>query len=46
MTTRDFNSYPSAENLIQLERKHGDALDNMDMYCLPKHKKGVLVGFS
>lgn len=39
--TQDFNSYPTADNLEQLERKYGDSLTDMDLYCIQKRKKVV-----
>ena len=39
--TRDFNSYPSVENLIKLERKYGDSLTNMDRNCIREKNKSV-----
>jgi hypothetical protein len=41
---RDFNLYPSAENLLTLERKYGDSLTVYDLTGQkPKKKKKVKV---
>ena len=37
--TRNFDSYPTSEDLIKLERKYGDSLTEMDHYCYVKKKK-------
>ena len=39
--TRDFNIYPTSDNLQQLERKYGDSLTNYDIHCVRKTRKGV-----
>lgn len=39
---RDFNLFPSAENLLILERKYGDSLSFFDMNGVkPKKKRRV-----
>ena len=36
---RDFNLFPSAENLFVLERKYGDSLSFFDLYGVKPKKK-------
>ena len=39
--TRNFNSYPTAENLIKLDRLYGDSVTTYDLSCIrPKKKVG------
>jgi len=36
---RDFNLFPSVENLLVMDRKYGDALDFYDLHGAKKKKK-------
>ena len=39
--TRNFNSYPTAENLIKLDRLYGDSVTTYDLSCIRPKKRSV-----